>query len=172
MICRRVLLGVAWLCGSRKSCRAVRRSEIRLHETSTATLRVMGAKISETAERNGRASHPNMCFSKYVFECAEDLRARNHRSQRVVTEANRLCPAFAADRDHVRRYSRRNPNARTNVPGAYCYRISLSDFAKTLSRTLRMNSGQFIENCAGSGQPSPSTQAIHIVNDAQDAPPE
>jgi hypothetical protein len=30
-----------------------------------------------------------------------------------------------------------------------------------------MNSGQFIENCAGPGQPSTSTQAIHIVNDAQ-----
>ena len=30
-----------------------------------------------------------------------------------------------------------------------------------------MNSGQFIENCAGSGQPSTSTQAIHIVNDVQ-----
>ena len=30
-----------------------------------------------------------------------------------------------------------------------------------------MNSGQFIENCAGSGQPSTSTQALHIVNDAQ-----
>ena len=50
--------------------------------------------------------------------------------------------------------------------------IILSDFARTLICTLGKISCQFLENCAASGQPSTSTQAIHIVNDARSAPPE